>query len=272
MSNWIRSNVLGLVAIFIALGGTTYAAQKVDSGDIDKNAVKSKHIGSGQVKSGDIGDGQVGTADLADSAVNSAKVADNSLTGADVNESTLSGVAASPTGAAGGALTGSYPDPSLAPGTVGSSALADEAVTGGKIAAGTIDQSRIETLGLGTGVIADGAVTGGKLATDAVTGDKVQNASIDGVDIGIVDVREVDLPSIPAHTCSGFGFVPSGTVTARDLVVTNVTTAGSNIGDSFVVTGDRPGSASSVAVKVCNITNAAADPANHEFTTLVLDL
>ena len=51
---YIRRNHLGLIAVFIALGGTTYAATTVDSGDIAKNAVRSKHIKAKQVKPGDL--------------------------------------------------------------------------------------------------------------------------------------------------------------------------------------------------------------------------
>ena len=65
----LRSNVVGYLALFVALGGTAWAAQKITSKDIAKNAVLSKHIKNGQVKSSD--------------------VKDNSLTGSDVNEASL---------------------------------------------------------------------------------------------------------------------------------------------------------------------------------------
>ena len=51
---YVRRNHLGLIAIFIALGGTAYAANKVGSSDIAKNAVRSKHIKAKQVKPGDV--------------------------------------------------------------------------------------------------------------------------------------------------------------------------------------------------------------------------
>lgn len=58
------SMVVALVALFVALGGTSYSAIT-----LSKNSVKSKHIAKGQVKRSDIGK----------NAVNSAKVADLSL-------------------------------------------------------------------------------------------------------------------------------------------------------------------------------------------------
>ena len=45
----IRSNVYGLLAVFIALGGTAWAASKIGPNDIAKNAVRAKHIKNSQV-------------------------------------------------------------------------------------------------------------------------------------------------------------------------------------------------------------------------------
>ena len=58
----------GVVALFVALGGTAYAAI-----ELERNDVKSKHIRDGGVK----------TQDLKDSAVTSPKVANGSLLGED---------------------------------------------------------------------------------------------------------------------------------------------------------------------------------------------
>lgn len=76
----LRQNVVAYLALFVALGtGTAFAADKITSKDIARNAVKAKHIKDGQVRG----------AELAAGAVTGAKVADNSLTGADIDESTL---------------------------------------------------------------------------------------------------------------------------------------------------------------------------------------
>lgn len=58
----LRRNVYGLIAVFIVLGGTAYAA-------LERNSVRSKHIVNGKVKSID--------------------VKNNGLTGKDVNEARL---------------------------------------------------------------------------------------------------------------------------------------------------------------------------------------
>lgn len=64
LSQWIRSNALGLVAIFVVLGGTAFAA-------------------------GALPKGSIGTKQLKNDAVNGSKVKNNSLTGADINASSL---------------------------------------------------------------------------------------------------------------------------------------------------------------------------------------
>jgi hypothetical protein len=64
LSDHVRSNVVAYLALFAALSGTAWAAT-----ELEKNEVKSKHIGKGQVKN----------SDLAANAVTSPKVADGSL-------------------------------------------------------------------------------------------------------------------------------------------------------------------------------------------------
>lgn len=62
------ANVMSSIAFFGVLGGGAYAAATIDSSDIKRNAVLSKHIKNQQVRSNDIGRNQVKPAD-ASSAV-----------------------------------------------------------------------------------------------------------------------------------------------------------------------------------------------------------
>ncbi len=75
--------MLGLLAIFIVLGGTAIALP-------GKNKVNSGDIKQGQVKTLDLHRNAVTKSKLHANAVTGAKVRDDSLTGRDVNESTLS--------------------------------------------------------------------------------------------------------------------------------------------------------------------------------------
>ena len=62
----MRNNAIAYVALFVALGGTgAYAADRIGSSQIAKNAVAAKHIKDGQVKSADVRDGSLLAADFA---------------------------------------------------------------------------------------------------------------------------------------------------------------------------------------------------------------
>jgi hypothetical protein len=80
------ANVVALLALFVALGGTSVAAVTLAN-----NSVKSKHIARGNVKRSDIGN----------NAVNSAKVAAGSLTSSDFAAGQIPAGPAGPAGAKG---------------------------------------------------------------------------------------------------------------------------------------------------------------------------
>jgi hypothetical protein len=74
------ANVVSTIALAFALGGgAVYAAGKIGSSQIAKNAIHSRQIKNHQVKRQDIAGG----------AINSRKVSNDSLTGKDIQESTL---------------------------------------------------------------------------------------------------------------------------------------------------------------------------------------
>jgi hypothetical protein len=77
------ANVMSTLAVFVALGGSSYAAVQ-----LSRNSVRSTHIKNGQVKS----------ADLATRSVTSAKVRDGSLLAGDFKSGELP---AGPAGASG---------------------------------------------------------------------------------------------------------------------------------------------------------------------------
>ena len=114
--NHVRGNVVGYLALLLALSGTAYAVdgplagqntvgsadiidQEVKAADIGggevraqeiaAEAVKSEEIDNGEVTSADVLDNSLTGADLATEAVAGADVASDSLTGGDIDESSL---------------------------------------------------------------------------------------------------------------------------------------------------------------------------------------
>jgi hypothetical protein len=95
ISDYIRHNAIGCVALFFALsGGVAWAthpggANTISSVDIIDGEVRNGDLGLNAVGTDKINNGAVRSEDIRDGAVRSTKVFDESLTGADVDESSL---------------------------------------------------------------------------------------------------------------------------------------------------------------------------------------
>ena len=71
--------VISVIALFVAIGGVSWAATKIGTNDIKRGAVTTKKLHKFAVTK----------TKLHGNSVKSGKVIDDSLTGADINESTL---------------------------------------------------------------------------------------------------------------------------------------------------------------------------------------
>jgi hypothetical protein len=96
---WIRShmsfaNLVSLMALFIALGGTTYAAvalpkNSVGAKQIKKNAVAASEIKKNAVRAAEVKSNAVGASELRSNAVASGDIADNGVAGADIADNAV---------------------------------------------------------------------------------------------------------------------------------------------------------------------------------------
>lgn len=80
----IRSNVVGYVAVFIALSGSAWAAGTVGPKQIKRNAVRSKQVKNHSLKGVDIAPGAIGSAEVADGALTGDDIRDGSILGKDL--------------------------------------------------------------------------------------------------------------------------------------------------------------------------------------------
>lgn len=120
-SSLTYGNVMATIAVFVALGGTSYAVAtgSIDSREIKNNTVRSKDIRNNQVRGKDVRRNTLTGADVRESTLGTVPRAGsaNALDGLDSTAFLRAGATA------GGALRGSYPNPSLAPGVVTPSSL-----------------------------------------------------------------------------------------------------------------------------------------------------
>lgn len=143
IAEFIRSNIVGFVACFIALGGTAWAGAQIGASDIQNDAVRSKHIKDGQVKSADVQDDSLSTADLGPDSVSLNELAPSAFN----SEIVRGGLLNSGYGVANDAIqTNEVSDETLtgadiASNAIGSSEVANDSLTGADINEGSLGAS-----------------------------------------------------------------------------------------------------------------------------------
>lgn len=83
------SNVTAVLALFVALGGTSYAAVRIGSAEVVNNSLKSEDIRDNTIKGPDIEKDAIRGTDVRDGDLQGRDIRDNTISGEAVKESSL---------------------------------------------------------------------------------------------------------------------------------------------------------------------------------------
>ncbi|MBJ7332460.1 MAG: hypothetical protein JHC95_21370 [Solirubrobacteraceae bacterium] len=209
---WRRSDLLhpatiiSSIALFVALGGVTYAAATIGSSQLKTGAVTRQKIKNKAVSPSKLANGAVTNEKLANNAITPLKLRTNAVT-------------------LGKIADGAVPTASLANGAVTESKLGSGSVTGAKLGGGAV----------GTGAIADGSVGTADLANGAVTAAKLGTPVVEGTRQTVFETISPGTPKT-LFTIAGFGKLEAS-CSAGATTVTYTNTATPTITSTFGITG-----------------------------------
>jgi hypothetical protein len=142
---------VALIALIVAMSGTTYAAVRIGTKQIKDNAVTSPKIRNGAVTRLDLARNSVVTAKIVAAAVTGLQIKDASVGNADLGTDSVSAS-------------------KVRNGAVGNGELATDAVTTSKLRAGAVGNSDLADSSVGSSKVADGSLT----AADIKDGEVVE--------------------------------------------------------------------------------------------------
>src|SRR4029453_17336484 len=183
-----------------------------DTVNIRDGAVTSAKLAADSVGPREMQDGGIVTANLGDASVTTPKIADGAVTDPKIVSVSWSKIGGTPAtypagGVAGGDLTGSYPNPTIANGVVTSAKLAPGTLTGSTIAGDTITSREIAPNAVGTSELGDSAVTRPKLAPGALWDiNSIQSVSVTSFNTATGNTW-IPVATMPALTTRGASIV-----------------------------------------------------------------
>ena len=185
------AHVISLIALFVAISGTTFAAVTVTSREVVNNSLKTKDLKDGKAVTGaDVVDGSLGGTDVVDGSILTEDLADGAVTGGKIADAQVGSV-------------------DLSDQSVTTDKLADAAVTAGKLADTAVTVAKIADSAVTGAKIADSAVTVAKIADSAVTGAKIANGTVGATDLASDAVTAPKLAAITARPTDDID-VPAG--------------------------------------------------------------
>ena len=173
LSSHLRHNLVGYVAVFIALSGTAYAARPMITGaDIENGSITDTDINAANK------DGAAATPSLRTLGTGARQAMPGNAT-----------PGGSPSGSAGGDLTGTYPNPSIAANAVDSGKVSDDSLTGTDVDESSLgkvdDADKLD----GFDSADYGAVMAGRI--NGLTSVGAQAGSPSGISTGSFDTADV---------------------------------------------------------------------------------
>jgi trimeric autotransporter adhesin len=182
--------VVALIALFVSVGGVSYAASKIGTNDIKRGAVTKPKIAKKAVTTGKLDRQAVKGGKIADAAVKTGKIADQAVQFGNIQD--------------------------LA---IGTDKLSTGAVTSDKIAGGSVNSTKVDgsivtadTVGVplaGANIGSDGAVrqffnrVGGAPTVDHTAGTGVYNITFPGLDGKVLNSGSVSMGSIQSAAFGG---------------------------------------------------------------------
>ena len=175
-----HATVVAYLALFVALGGSAYAVDTVNSSDIVDGQVKSVDVGDAEIKSADVKDQSLTTFDV--STFLGADIVDGTITGADVADT--SSLESGDIHEEGLAFNNTLLSSDLAPGSVGSSEVADHSLTANDVGENEFNFAA-NVPGLGAHTCSTSPITGAVAQGDHLLLTPEANTSVAGLTYGI---------------------------------------------------------------------------------------